>query len=317
MAQQFIRNCRVVFTSDIDTIDVSNLRITFEVTKDISFFANRCELRIYNLSANTRAKIAKEYTQIAIYAGYGDKSSLLFDGDIRNIYHLREATEIVTVCYCADGDRYLRNPSALGFTSSVSVTAGHQVSALMYTLIGNLRVPMGEMNIVAPDGTVIRDSKSSGGSPTLIPSGGFTERGKTEAILNKLADMYRFNWYIANGSFYAVGATQVLERFPIIPVSQTTGMIGSPTITEVGVEVKTLMNPTYSPGARISIFSVGSTIEFANMFFYDVKQTIGGEGASGRSYKVLRVTHTGDTRGNDWYSEVETQANWGSPSTAY
>jgi len=297
MDLQFPRAVKVVFSNSLSSFDVANLRITFEIQKSLSMYSNLCQLKIYNLSYPTRAKIGAEYSHASVYTGYGEQMSLLFDGDIQNVFHRRDGgPDTVTICYCQDAGRVIQDT-----ISSISRDGGTPFDPLFKGLIKDLGVPIGEIQINVPD---------------VIGGGGYTFRGKTEDILNRLGDTYRFNWYIANGKFYAVGENQVLTRFPTIFISQTTGMVGSPTLTEIGMQVRTLLNPGLSPGARVTVQSVGTTVEFQNTYFYDIKQTI-GDNQKGRAYKILRAVHTGDTRGNDWYTDIETQANWSSWSTNF
>lgn len=307
MTGQFDRNVVVTFSDGTSFFDVSGLRVQFAITKQIMHYANTCDLTIYNLKESTRNKIqglnvaGEGYQHVTVKVGYGDaESSLLFDGDIRNIFHRREGADILSICYCFDGGSAIEKT-----TTSKSRVAGSGVLSLLYEIANSdLRVPIGEINV------------DISGNATFGPSG-FQFQGKTEDCLNKLADAYRFNWFILNGKFYAVGENKVLNNFPVNTISQTTGMIGSPTITELGMDVKTLLNPLLSPGARVSVTSEGTVTNFQNMNFYSTKAITKNASIDGRVFKILKAVHTGDSRGNEWYTDIETQANWQSQLTAF
>jgi len=76
-------------------------------------------------------------------------------------------------------------------------------------------------------------------------------------------------------------------------------MIGSPTVTDKGVEVKTLLNPAVKPNSSILIESIAETVSRGNLFFRKLKSTR----AAGK-YKVVEVKHKGDTHSNEWSSSI-------------
>ena len=83
-------------------------------------------------------------------------------------------------------------------------------------------------------------------------------------------------------------------------VSQATGMIASPELTEVGLRVKSLLLPQLKLGRRIQIKSITSKINIGNLIFRKIPATL-GEGV----YRADKITHTGDTRDNDWFTQID------------
>lgn len=260
MPKQFIRNAQVLISgtngSAETTLDVSGLRITFELTKDLSAYANLCNIQIYNLSEKSRNLISDSLQRVRINVGYGNDLSLLFDGFIRNVFHRREdMVNFVTELYCADGDAYLRH-SVSRMTAGESVT----LEELIKRLVGDLRdangggVSIGELNLLS-------------GSQKIR---GYTTHSSTKLALEKLADSYRFNWFIDSGKFYAVSESLPLAPAQVTLITPQTGMIGSPAVTEVGLEVKTLLNPTFAPGRKIQVKSEGTKVQLGGMNFTEV-----------------------------------------------
>ncbi len=298
MSTQYKRLCQVLISTATEEIDVSQLRIAFEVQKDISNVANLAYIQIYNLKESTRAKIKDEFQGVSVSVGYGDSVSVLFSGQIRNVFHRRDEqdrTNIITELYCGDGDIFTRKS-----LSSRSSGDDKTLNQLVTELVSDLKDDDG-------NGVTVGEINIEGGDNKLK---GITISSKTEDALNKLAASYRFNWFINSGKFYAVSETLTLQSQPITTITSTTGMINIPVLTEIGIDVKTLMNTSYAPGATIKIKSTATKVSLGTLFFDNVSQTI-GEG----TYKILRVTHTGDTRGNDWYSDIEAQRNWTSGGT--
>lgn len=68
-------------------------------------------------------------------------------------------------------------------------------------------------------------------------------------------------------------------------INDTTGMIGVPTPTSVGIDVKILLNPTIKTGDIIYLES--KRIPMCNGI-----------------YRVVQITHTGELRGKNWYSSL-------------
>ena len=298
VSKQFNRVVKVEIESNFPTstgeskIDLSALRTVFNVKNDISNFANLGYIEIYNLAESTRNLISEEYQRIKLSVGYGDESglSVLFDGEIRNVFHRRVDVDIITELYCADGDSYNRRS-----ITKRSSGEDKNLRQIITELISDLKdtkgksVSIGEINIEA-DSVKIK---------------GITFCSTTEESLNNLAASYNFNWFIENRKFYAVSANRILEKQVTSIISPQYGMISSPVLTDIGVDVKTLLNPSVRPGRKIKIQSAGTKVALGALYFENVSKTL-GEG----EYKVLRVTHTGDTRGDEWYSDIETFRDW-------
>lgn len=75
--------------------------------------------------------------------------------------------------------------------------------------------------------------------------------------------------------------------------------------TTGGIEVRCLLNPKIKPGTRIKIdqASIQTQQLSTNYSAGGQNALIPGLDADG-TYKVLKVTHHGDTRGTDWYSDL-------------
>ena len=60
MSKQYKRTAEVIISGKTEALDVSNLRIVFEIEKDLSNIPNLALIRIYNLSQSSRNKIEEE-----------------------------------------------------------------------------------------------------------------------------------------------------------------------------------------------------------------------------------------------------------------
>ena len=76
-------------------------------------------------------------------------------------------------------------------------------------------------------------------------------------------------------------------------------MEGIPEITEQGCDVSLRLSPKVKIGGRIDIQSELRTFNFSNLYFQDIPENA-GKGI----YRVFRLTHVGNTKGDDWTTKV-------------
>jgi hypothetical protein len=124
-------------------------------------------------------------------------------------------------------------------------------------------------------------------------------------VLNQLGQQHSFQWSIQNG---VLQYTELDAKPPVFPdqailITKRSGLIGSPTLTYVGVEAKALLNPEIKPGAIVKIEAQAPNINVGNLQFQPVLREL-GDGY----FFVQKAVHTGDTRGNDWYTDITGRA---------
>jgi|ADGO01.1.fsa_nt_gi hypothetical protein len=110
MARLFGRTWRV----RIDTIQFTELDCSFTVEKSTKREPNKCSIRVWNLTAEHRAQLESLSVtrqrgpgriRVELEAGYGDRTSLLFRGDLRHATTVREGPDLVTELEGEDGGR--------------------------------------------------------------------------------------------------------------------------------------------------------------------------------------------------------------------
>jgi len=124
--------------------------------------------------------------------------------------------------------------------------------------------------------------------------------GSSKDIMDNFAEEYGFSWSIQDGEIIITPEQEPLEGDEAVLVTAATGMIGSPTITEIGVDVTTLLNPRLLPNRGFIIESINAEVTIGNLFFRNVKRTT-AEGF----YKIQEVVFRGDSRDGDWLSSVK------------
>lgn len=103
---QWLRKFRLICGS----LDVSNLRCTFNIEKSVNETPNFSEIVIYNLAASTVAQIKAGQTVI-LEAGYeGGNFGMIFTGQIVQPFVDREnGVDTKLHLICQDGDQFLNS----------------------------------------------------------------------------------------------------------------------------------------------------------------------------------------------------------------
>jgi hypothetical protein len=246
------------------------------------------------LNRTTAAVIQQEFTQIEVKAGYandtGNNVGRIFKGSIVNIRTGRESTtDTFLDIYCADGD--------IGYNWSVlnqTLAAGHTQEDIHKTIA---------------DAFALYDVSQGYTAPVpqfRMPRG---------VAMFGMARDYAENWARSNGVTWSI-KDQTFETVPfhgvlpdeVIVLSRTTGLIGMPQQTFGGVVGRCLLNPSVRQNQRIQLEKDSiqradynpASVDAGQLAFRRLAESISHTDGV---YRVLKVDHLGDTRGNDWYTE--------------
>ena len=282
MARQYKRAYDLtIIPNDGESRIIKELKIDFEITKSILSFPNLCRLDIYNPNNDTLSALQKKYTKITLNAGYEGDVILLFKGEVRNVFQFKSGTERVITVYAGDGERDWQNAIFnKTFTENVTIS-----SAIEEVLKSFKEVTVGVINGLPQVADKLR---------------GQTLSGSSKDILDGFGSEYGFDWSIQDGEVVITPDESPLEGDEAVLVNAATGMLGSPTLTEIGANVTTLLNPRLLPNKAFQIESVNTDIQLANLFFRNIKRT-SAEG----TYKIQEVTFKGNSRENEWTSAVK------------
>jgi hypothetical protein len=81
----------------------------------------------------------------------------------------------------------------------------------------------------------------------------------------------------------------------IVDLSPTSGLVDMPEQTETGIKAKCLLNP---------LLNLDKLVHIKNDYVQSTSEVAGGALSTG-VYKIIKLTHTGDTLGNEWYTSFE------------
>lgn len=264
---------------------IQDLRISFEVTKSSFSYPNLAFIELYNPNEETVSLMTEsEPPLIILNAGYQGSLGLLFKGRVRNAFSNKSGTENILTCYAGDGEREWEQA-----TYNKTVAPNLKISDIILELFKSM-TELGDVTIGDTEGLDFPADKLRGQSLS----------GNSRDILDNLANDYNFEWSIQNGEIIYTPVDKPLSSLDSVLIKQSTGMIGSPTVTEIGAEVTTLLNTELSPSRLFTIESESSQLSLGNIQFRELKRTR-AEG----NYRAYETVFTGDSRGESWYTTAK------------
>ena len=271
-------------------IDLSELRFRFSVKRGDIQTPNTADIRVYNVSEQTAQGIEKEYERVVLQAGYEGNFGIIFDGQIKQVRRGRESqTDTYIDITCADGDSAY-NFSVSAFSLAAGSTPNDAVSE------------------------VLKDMTERGISKGFIPDlpGNPLPRGKvfygmSRDKMREIAKNTDTSWSIQDGKLQMVPLTTYLPgEVPVL--TSATGVIGLPEQTQNGIRLKILLNPAIKIGQAVKLdnasiqkfkYSLSIPQEASNLLS-EQSNKINNDGL----YYVMIADHAGDTRGNEFYTDL-------------
>lgn len=294
--QLFPRKWNVtVATNEGAGLDLSEFHIKFKVNQSDVETPNWCDVRIYNLSDETSTRLlGKEYDRVQISAGYlNGPYGVIFDGTVKQTRRGRE-NQIDTYLdiLAADGDQSY-NFSVVNQT----LAAGSSPEDTVKALAAAMNLPIGFLS----------DFRTVGNPQISIR--GKTLYGLAKEPLRNLAQGQNARWSIQNGRMVFLSNSGYIVA-EAVALNSKTGMISIPEQTQSGIRVRALINPKFVIGQRVQInnadiqsFQTQPT-QLPGAFATQTIANLFPSKAADGLYRIMVSEFIGDTRGNDWYSEL-------------
>ena len=295
MTTQFLRKCSLIVYNPGDTttvnngLDLSELRIRFKISQSDIQTPNTAMIRVYNLSDKTEKRIKGEFQRVALQAGYQEgQFGVIFDGTVKQVMFGHEsAVDSYADIFGADGD--------LAYTASV-VNASQAAGA----------TPKDKLSVIAKSMGL-----SIGYSPDLPPTAtarGSVQYGLARDYMRQFAEQHSCSWSIQNGKLVLIPLNSYLPGEAVVLNSQT-GLIGFPQQTPGGIYVRCLLNPKIAIGGLIQIDNkaINQGLVPVSAYTSGRLEQIPGQIAKISDdgfYKALVIEHSGDTRGQEWYTDL-------------
>lgn len=113
---------------------------------------------------------------------------------------------------------------------------------------------------------------------------GFVASGSIRTILDNLTSTQDLEWSIQDGQLQITKKNTATQQTAIV-LDPESGLISIPKAKDKGYEIQALLQPKFKPGRAIYLKS-------------KVKQGV---------FRILKVTHEGDTHAQQWYSTLEVE----------
>lgn len=289
--RQYLRHAQVIVGKAGSGLLIENLRIVFEVIKDHESKPNNANIKIYNLNDQHQAAVRKEYDDLILNVGYIGSEAVVFRGNIRHVYRYKEGNDWIVEIDAGDGDR-----DFVGAVINETIAAGVSDDHIIERVVGTF--------------STTKKGVVSGVSPTRRLRGKVLT-GNSRDVLHGIARQNNAAWSIQDGRLQIVKADGVLPTEAFL-VNGDTGMLSAPQQDDKGIKVETLLNPLYQINGRIKL-------DNENIKKKKAKINSNGEKNDAKEdkkeparldpdgvYKIYKLIHKGDTRGQDFKSTLET-----------
>lgn len=285
--RQYLRACKlIVATAGGSGLDLSGLHIKFSIKKADAQTPNTAEIRVYNVAETTVARIRKEFSRVVLQAGYETNLGVIFDGNIKQVRFGREnGTDTYIDIAAGDGDDAY-NYAVVNTTLAAGASQRDQINAAAS--------PMSERGV----------------KPGYIGETGETKLARGKVMYGMARDYMRQSaeasdttWSIQDGKLQFVPNTGVLPNQAVV-LNSKTGLVGQPEQTNDGIKARCLLNPMLKIGGKVQINEKDVAQAKLADTSKDAQANKPADIAADGFYRLLVVEHSGDTRGNDWYSDL-------------
>jgi len=283
---RFIRKFRVqVIDGNNIALDVSDLRCTFRIEKiGAKQTSNYGDISIYNLAADTQADIVKFGMRVVVEAGYQDgEYGKIFDGNIfQPLWDRENVVDNVLTLHCFDGETELNRNFI-----TMTVQASHDQRTDVLHIMDNARNKFAKGQITEEIDT------------TKMPRGKVFF-GCPKKYFREISNANNSQWSFVDRELIIGNLTNIPQSEALV-ISPETGLVGTPQQTQDGVEFRSLLNPSIKiqyPPLQVKIDN--SAIRQQKIMLGQLQTRLDQDGF----YYVASVIHSGDTRGDDWFTDV-------------
>jgi hypothetical protein len=256
-------------------LEVTDLRVKFEVKRSTSSAPNTALITIYNLAPASRAQVIERPQVVMLEAGYRSTGlRRLFAGDVTYAHSRPAGADIETIIQAADGGRAFAHARV------------NRAFAGGVTALAALREVASAMGLSVPRSVELRPELGR----QFVQ--GLSLFGSASDAMSRLLAPFGLGWSIQDGEL------RILDERGVGPgealsIDQDAGMIGSPEVNPPSkpkgkptVSVKCLLLPEAKPGGQVQL----------------VSRTVTG------LHKIKEAGHAGDTHGPEWTTSLEVTA---------
>lgn len=294
------QNFSQAMTGDV-VLDVSDLRVVFEIKRFAMYYPNSALISIYNLTADMENTIIYEGYRITVDAGYADNYGQIFDGWVLQCTRWKEnGTDFVLQILALDGNPFI-NDGYCSFTYAKGMTARDVVT-----------------KIAADASNPVPVAYLSPKLEELKLSKGIAVHGLSRNTLSDIAKSINGTWFIDCGQLYMVSYADDVSKLPMgmqaIELNERTGLLGNPKQNQQGVNVLALLNPQFMPYGFVHISNSLITAQLVTLGTLGTPPSHPWALDVSGLYRIVSVVFRGDTRGANegWVADLVTISQTGS-----
>lgn len=284
MSVQWLRKISLVVGQNGGTgLDLSGLRIKFTTRKGDLQTPNSADIRVYNLSEETALRVQKEFSRVALQAGYEQNYGMIFSGNVKQVRRGREGVDTFMDIFAADGD------AAYNFAivnTTLAAGAGQKEK------VGACAGAMQEHGV----GTGYMPELAAPAMPR-----GQVMYGMARDYMRSAAQSTDSSWSVQDGQLTMIPRAGYVPGQAVVLTAKT-GLVGTPEQSQDGIRARCLLNPQLRVGSRIQLDN-NSILRAKIDMSYTAINTTPKVNADG-FYRVLIAEHSGDTHGTDWYTNL-------------
>lgn len=249
--------------------DFEGLRVNFSIEKNSESNPNQAKVQIFNLSSASRSFVEQKNLYLILNVGYQPPGE----------------SEAVMSTLCRGDVKYGKVTNELkGGDWITSFEVGDGEIALSEktfdkTFEKGVSLEQAIKDVAASFGLALGSVK---GIVDKVYKSGLTLSGGTKQILDVLTKEAGVEWSIQDGEVQIIPPTGVSQNEAIL-IAPHTGLLNSPIKREKGIEFTSLIVPTLRPGRQVLVES----------------SSVNG------TYRIRKVTFTGDTHEGEWTAKVE------------
>lgn len=233
------------YTLQVEDLLISEVNIEFEVKRSLSAkVANSAEFKVFNLSDANRKKLQGMLgVFVSLEAGYQQGQSLIFRGELREAWSVRDRNEWITTISSETAGKARKRKRI-----NKSFPAGTSVATILTSCAKALGVGLGNVDKKAAAAQLWNVKPASF-------STGYVASGDALSQLDRVCRSCGLEWSIQDNQLQLLERGRALQEAGII-LSKSSGLIGSPELGKGGVvRCDTTMIPGLYPGRRIELAS--------------------------------------------------------------
>lgn len=212
----------------VDNLEVTALDCEFKVTATLKPEPNKCTLVLWNVNPDHRAQLMKrnrpngadgkiQGVRVRIEAGYVNNTTVIFDGDLREVNSSRVGTDWRTTLTGDDGGRSYREARIIA-----SFRAGASVGSIIKQCADAMGIGIGNAS------TFEADAQIAGYGATL--PGPIVLDGSAAKALDRVLKSVGLTWSIQRGALQVLKKGTPLSSSAIL-LTPDTGLLNSPEAT--------------------------------------------------------------------------------------